>query len=231
MNIYDKLTEKSWEPAIAGSAAANQALLGPSSRFAIKKTALIIFLTIVSVVFLLFFITFITHSQYPGFQALAGEPWKPFSNPSRLWLNTVLLGVSSLTLHFSLITARRGRANATLIAMLLAALFAVLFVLAQLWLWRQLNAMGYSLTSNPANSYFYMLTAIHAVHLLVGLTILLRVGFLLSRGAALFRVRANLALCTIYWHYLLALWLVLFVLLASSPETYNTIAALCGLQG
>lgn len=231
MNIYEKLTEKSWEPAVAGSAAANQALLAPVSRYAIQKTALIIFLTIVSVVFLLFFITFITHSQYPGFQALAGEPWKPFSNPSRLWVNTVLLGMSSLTLHIGLINARRGRMNATLIAMLLSALFAVQFVLAQLWLWRQLDAMGYSLVSNPANSYFYMLTAIHGVHLLVGLGILLRVSFLLVRGAALFRVRENLALCTIYWHYLLALWLVLFALMASSPETFNTIAALCGLQG
>lgn len=231
MKLFDQLTEKSWEPALAGNVVVNAAMAGPSSRLAMQKTALVVFLAVVSVLFLLLIITFITHSQFPGFQALAGEPWKPFNNPSQLWLNTALLGASSLAIHFALISVRRGLPNFAMAAMLAAAFFAVQFVLAQLWLWRQLDAMGYSLVSNPANSYFYMLTAMHGLHLLVGLVVLLRAILQFWRSAALEGTRASLELCTTYWHYLLALWVVLFALLVSSPETYNTIAAICGLQG
>lgn len=231
MNIFEKLADKSWEPVAAGSAQAQAAMMGPSSRLAIQKTALWVFIAIVSVVFLLFFITFITHTQYPGFQALAGQPWSPLANTTPLWMNTLLLTTSSFAIHLALIAARRNLPNAAIVAMLVAALFAVQFMLAQLWLWRQLNGMGYSLTSNPANSYFYMLTAIHGLHLLGGLAVLLRTGLLFLRGVTLASVQASLELCTIYWHYLLALWLVLFALLASSPETYNAIAAMCGLGG
>jgi len=41
---------------------------------------------------------------------------------------------------------------------------------------------------------------------------------------------ASVELCAIYWHYLLGLWLVLFALLTSTPETYQAIAAFCGLR-
>jgi cytochrome c oxidase subunit 3 len=231
MNIFEKLTDKSWEPVATGSARAKAAMVGPSSRLAMQKTALWIFIAIVSVLFILFFITFITHSQYPGFQALAGSPWAPLTNTAQLWLNTVLLAASSLAIHLALIASRRNLPNATIVAMLVAAFFAIQFVLAQLWLWRQLSGMGYSLTSNPANSYFYMLTAIHGFHLLGGLVVLLRASVLFWHGVATERIRASLELCTTYWHYLFALWVVLFALLASSPETYKTIAAICGLGG
>jgi cytochrome c oxidase subunit 3 len=206
-------------------------MMGPSSRLAMQKTALRIFIAIVSVLFLLFFITFITHSQYPGFQALAGEPWAPLANTTRLWINTALLAASSVAIHLARGSARRGLSNATLIAMLAAAFLAFQFMLAQLWLWRQVSAMGYSLTGNPANSYFYMLTAIHGLHLLGGLVVVLRACLLFWRDTAPDAIRASLELCTLYWHYLLVLWVVLFALLASSPETYNTIAAICGLGG
>jgi cytochrome c oxidase subunit 3 len=41
---------------------------------------------------------------------------------------------------------------------------------------------------------------------------------------------ASVELCAIYWHYLLALWLLLFALLTSTPQTYEAIAAFCGLR-
>ena len=48
-------------------------------------------MAIVSVLFFLFIITFLSRSQYPDFEALAGAPWQPFTDPSRLWFNTALL--------------------------------------------------------------------------------------------------------------------------------------------
>ncbi len=227
MNIFQKLTEKPWEPSSDAMAAA--VATGPTSQIDARKLMLNIFLAIVSVLFLLIFATFITHSQYPGFESLAGEPWKPFADTTNLWLNTLWLTLSSVAMHTGLVKARRGISGHALIAMVLAIFFAVQFVLAQLWLWRDLSGMGYTLPSNPANSYFYLMTGVHALHLIGGLVVVLRSTFLLWRGGALERIQNSLKLCATYWHYLLGLWLVLFFLLTRSPETYRAIAIACGL--
>ncbi|WP_111641778.1 cytochrome c oxidase subunit 3 [Marinimicrobium alkaliphilum] len=225
MSLIAKLTEKSWEPAHTGVMHA-----GPGQPQTSKKIALGIFMVIISVLFTLFFLTFITHSQYPGFQALAAEPWSPFYNTGRLWMNTALLVGASVAIHAALISARRGAQGPTLIALVITLFFSAQFVIAQIWLWRHLTGMGYGFTTNPANSYFYLLSAIHALHLLGGVAVLVRATWLNWQGTALARSAQSIKLCASYWHYLLALWLVLFALMTASPETYNTIAALCGLE-
>lgn len=229
MSFLDALTEKSWDPASAAAASARAT--GPSSPYVARKLALYIFMVVISAAFMLFLVTYITHSQYQGFRPLAGEPWMPLTDASRLWFNTALLVVSSISIHGALIASRRGNPDATAIAMLVAGFFAVQFVLAQLWLWREMTGLGYTFATNPANSYFYLLTAAHGLHLLGGLFVLFAALALLWQGAALERIRDRLALTTRYWHYLLGLWLVLFAMLASPPEIYDAIAAACGLDG
>lgn len=226
MNIFQHLSEKSW---LDNPAAADASTQVAYDHAVAQRIALRFFIAIVSVLFFLFFITYISHSQYPDFEALAGEPWKPFANKSSLWFNTVLLAASSIAMHIGLKSAQAQKLNATFLAMLAAAFFALLFILAQFWLWRQLTAMGYHLTGNAANSYFYLLTATHGLHLLGGVVVLMRSIMIFWQRVDLERTRNRIALCTTYWHYLLILWLILFALLSSSPETYKTIAAICGL--
>ncbi|WLD58181.1 cytochrome c oxidase subunit 3 [Salinispirillum sp. LH 10-3-1] len=227
MNPFRKIMEKPWDPSAEESAMA--LAIGPGTQYAGQRLMLHIFLVIVSVVFLLMFATFITHSQFPGFQPLAGEPWSPFANTTALWLNTLWLALSSLAMHVALIRLRHDAATQALWAMLLAAFLAAAFVLAQFSLWRTVSGMGYALHGNPANSYFYLLTAVHALHLLGGLFVLVRAIWLLWRGAETARMQTSLSLSTTYWHYLLVLWALVFFLLTRSPETYRAIAVFCGL--
>ena len=84
------------------------------------------------------------------------------------------------------------------------------------WEWQQLNAAGLYVTSNPANAFFYVLTAIHGVHLLGGLWVWGRTTGRVLTGADVERVRMSVELCTVYWHYLLLVWIVLFALLLST---------------
>ena len=229
MSILDTLREKSWEPDTAQATAA--AMAAPPARLDTQKLTLNIFLAVISVTFLLFMVTFISHTQYAGFQPLAGEPWKPLADTAQLWFNTALLALSSASLHGALISARRGNVTVMAVALMGAAFLAAHFVLAQLWLWREMSGLGYTFTGNPANSYFYLLTAAHGIHLLGGLVVLARAMVLLWRGATSERIIPVLTLTTRYWHYLFGLWAVLFALLASPPEVYDTIAAMCGLDG
>ena len=162
------------------------------------------------------------------FEALAGQPWQPFTDPSRLWFNTALLACASLAIQWGLGGTRTGKLNVTVAGISAAVFFTVLFLVAQFDLWLHLQSMGFYMAGNPANSYFYLLTAIHGLHLIGGLVVLSNVVFRVWYDSDTASLSAPLQLCTTYWHFLLGVWLVLFALLTSRPETINALAALCG---
>ena len=91
-----------------------------------------------------------------------------------------------------------------------------MFIAGQLIAWQQLVGSGYFLAANPANAFFYVLTALHGVHLLGGLVAWGRTAQKVWRGSDMQAVRLSVELCAIYWHFLLILWLVLFYLLLST---------------
>jgi cytochrome c oxidase subunit III len=223
MNPFKVLAEKPWLPQAA--AAAQVYDIDPNAD---ARVALRFFIAVVCVLFFLFTITFLARSQYPDFQALASQPWQPFSDTSRLWFNTALLALSSLALQLSGAAATAGKLNRTIIGVSAASFFAVLFILAQLDLWQQFQSMGFYVSSNPANSYFYLFTAVHGLHLIGGLIALGNVALRLWSDSESVAIGGSLKLCSTYWHFLLAIWLLLFALLTSSPETINALAAMCG---
>ena len=93
----------------------------------------------------------------------------------------------------------------------------ILFLAGQFWAWRQLDAAGYYVTANPANAFFYLLTALHGLHLLGGLWVWGTTAVRDAGAAPRFsELRLSVELCTTYWHFLLLVWLILFGLLLST---------------
>ena len=223
MKVLKTLGTKSWLPETGGAAA----LHAPDTQAA-SRIALRFILAVVGVLFFLFIITFLSRSQYPDFEALAGAPWQPFTDPTRLWFNTALLALGSAAMQLGLGGARRGRLNLAVAGISGAVFFTVAFLVAQFDLWLHLQAMGFYVNSNPANSYFYLLTAVHGLHLMGGLIVLANVVFRVWYDNKPESLAAPLRLCTTYWHFLFGVWLVLFALLTGSPATINALAALCG---
>ena len=85
-------------------------------------------------------------------------------------------GLASLAMQFGL--ARRSALNRSIAYRHQRGRFlSVLFLVAQLDLWQHLQAMGFYVNTNPANSYFYVLTALHGLHLMGGLIVLANVAF------------------------------------------------------
>ena len=226
MKLFATLREKPWihDPQLA-AAGPELTLRDPQAA---ARVALRFFLAVVGVLFFLFIITFLSRSQYPDFQALAGSPWQPFSDPSRLWFNTGVLALASIAMQLGLVAARSGRVNAAVIGVSAAVFFTIGFLVAQYELWQQLRSMGFYMSGNPANSYFYLLTAVHGLHIVGGLLVLSHVVFRVWYEADPAALAGPLQLCAHYWHFLFGIWLVLFALLASKPETINALAALCG---
>jgi cytochrome c oxidase subunit 3 len=206
-----RLTSKPWlETGVAGEVADTGASHWPTA-----KIGLVVFLAVVTSLFALFF------SAY-SMRASLGD-WRPLPVPRLLWLNTGILAFSSIALEYARSAARRG-AQADLQAGLLAGgVSAMAFIAGQLLAWQQLNEAGYFLATNPANTFFYLLTAVHAVHLIGGLVALGRAAVRVrGRAVAGDDMQLSIDLCAIYWHFLLLVWLVMFALLLT--ETNTTLA-------
>lgn len=200
MSIFGALAGKPWLESGSGEFPAPGRLRIPTGRL-----GLIIFLVVVSV---LFFLLSAAYIMRMGF----GD-WVPLEEPPILWANTLALVLSSAAFQWSSVSVRRGRTGSTRKGLLIGGLFAVLFLAGQLAAWRQLVDLGYYVASNPANTFFYLLSALHGVHLLGGLVAWGRTAAKLRHIGPITELRPAVELCALYWHFLLILWLVLFGLL------------------
>jgi Heme/copper-type cytochrome/quinol oxidase, subunit 3 len=164
-----------------------------------------VFLAVVSSLFALFISAYLMRMQVAD--------WAQMPAPKLLWFNTGILILSSIALQYAQTSARSGRMEGVGDGLIIGGLFAATFLVGQLWAWQQLNAAGYFLADNPANSFFYLFTGLHGLHLLGGLVALGMTINKLWRGVEGNQVRLSVQLCAVYWHFLLALWLILFTLL------------------
>jgi cytochrome c oxidase subunit 3 len=176
------------------------------------KIGLGVFLAVVGCLFALFTSAYLMR--------MAVSDWQPLPLPRQLWLNTGVLVLSSIALQCASVAARRGQIDTVRLGLATAGLTALAFLIGQLMAWRQLTADGYFLTSNPANSFFYLITGMHGLHILGGLVGLGRTTMGAWKGARPERLRLGVELCAMYWHFLLFVWLAVFALLAGWAATY-----------
>jgi cytochrome c oxidase subunit 3 len=142
--------------------------------------------------------------------------WRHFTLPSILYLNTIVLLASSVTLEIgrrsvaAFMGSLRGSASEAARWLYITLALGLLFVSGQYLAWRQLNAQGLYLATNPSSSFFYVFTAAHALHVLGGLGGLARVIRKLDRRTLR---RSTLDATSRYWHFMDVLWIYLLLLL------------------
>src|ERR687891_333806 len=164
-----------------------------------------VFLAVVTVLFSLLVVAYADR--------MVAADWRSLPVPWLLWLNTVMLILSSVALQWAWGGARWGQIDVVWAGLLAGGGFAIAFLVGQLLAWQQLAAAGYFAATNPAVAFFYLITALHGLHLLGGLLAWGRTTVKVWRGFEVGRVRLSVELCTVYWHFLLLIWLVLFGLL------------------
>jgi len=172
------------------------------------KIGLLSFIAVVTSLFALFLSAYMMRMRL-------GD-WRPLDEPDLLWLNTAVLVLASVAFQLTRGAARRGQPVTVKVGLLVGGACTTLFLFGQLMAWQQLNASGFFMTGNPANSFFYLLTALHGLHLLGGLWVWGRTTLRILTGADAESVRLSVELCTVYWHYLLLVWIGLFALLLST---------------
>jgi cytochrome c oxidase subunit III len=142
--------------------------------------------------------------------------WQSFTLPSILYLNTLLLIASSITLEVArrrvttFMGGLRSQVEDPARWLYITLFLGLLFVAGQYIAWSQLRAEGLYLATNPSSSFFYLLTVTHALHVLGGLGGLIYVIVKLDKSV----LRQNQLIATArYWHFMGALWVYLLLLL------------------
>lgn len=142
--------------------------------------------------------------------------WVPLREPQLLWVNTVMLALASVAFQWTRNGAVSGGTQRLKPGLLVSGVLTFAFLAGQFTAWRMLAASGQYASSNPANAFFYLMTVAHALHILGGLYVWARATLHVVRGSHLDSVRESVVLCTVYWHFLLIVWLVMFGLLLST---------------
>ena len=202
MSIFRQLTDKPW---VTAQRKVDDRHDGSEFSLPTATLGLRVLLAVVTVLFSLLVVAY-------G-DRLAVADWRPLPEPWLLWLNTVFLILSSVALQWACVGASWHRMDAMKAGLLGGGVFAFAFLAGQVLAWQQLVALGYFAKTNPANAFFYLITGLHGLHLLGGLVAWGWTSAKVWRGFDIARVRLSVELCTVYWHFLLVVWLVLFALL------------------
>lgn len=143
----------------------------------------------------------------------AGADWGHVTLPAVLYLNTFVLLASTITFEIARRRARlRNNFSSVAVVLYVTLALGLLFVAGQFYAWNTLADRGVYLATHPSSSTFYLLTAIHALHLTGGVLVL---AYLVSRmdSMTVKKFRACLSAASLYWHFMTALWLYILVVL------------------
>ena len=203
MSIFSTLSQKPW---MADQAAIDNNHIGQAVSIPLPRVALYVLMAVIGVLFSLFSVAYIGRMAY-------GD-WRTLPEPTLLWLNTATIMLSSISFHQATKNAKENQIKRSREYLLLSGVLTFGFIVGQLFVWRELVSFGYFASTNPSYAFFYLLTALHILHLAGGLiawTVVTIKSFIPQKETSDFALKVNL--CAVYWHFLLIVWALLFIML------------------
>ncbi|MBS1855229.1 MAG: cytochrome c oxidase subunit 3 [Acidobacteria bacterium] len=141
-----------------------------------------------------------------------GDDWVSLHKPPVLWVNTVILLLSSIALESARRALRNRNRDRFTSRWTAGTVLGLLFLGGQAFAWLQLRSAHVYAATNPSAAFFYIITASHAIHLIGGMVALTYVdvqAFRLRLGPA---KRTAIDVSTVFWHFLDVLWLFLMLI-------------------
>lgn len=179
-----------------------------------RRIGLWVFMLVVTTLFGLFGVAYMMRAAYEDWRPIAYVPWQ-------LYCSTGLLVLCSLAWELARRHVDAGRRESARSTSIGALLLSAMFVLSQLYAWQSMNAADYRVAANPANSFFFLITGLHAAHVL---------GGMVAGAFAVRRAGEAIGLCARYWHFLFVLWLAVFGLIyLVTPEFVRAFCTTIGI--
>ena len=143
--------------------------------------------------------------------------WKPFNLPFQVWVSTALIIVSSIDYELAKNSLFKDNQKKAQKWFLITAVVGMIFIASQFLVWLNLANQGYYASGNSYAGLFYILTAVHAVHVIGGIIslgwIVLKTQIATSDEVELVKRQWFARIVGWYWHFMGVLWLILLLLL------------------
>lgn len=143
--------------------------------------------------------------------------WKPFALPVQVWVSTALIVASSVCYQLAQTKLNKNLQEQAKKWLLATTVLGGMFISSQILAWLQLVRLGVYMQSNPYAGFFYILTAVHALHVFGGVCalgyIVLRVWHETRSEEEMLRRQTTATVVGWYWHLMDGLWIVLLLLL------------------
>ncbi len=139
--------------------------------------------------------------------------WLEFTIPAIFTYSTIVLVVSSITMHWAYLEAKKNNFARLKTAVGITFVLGLLFLGMQIAGWGRLVEMNVYFVGNLAGSFFYVFTFLHVVHLVFGLIALLNTLSAATKMKVHSKRLRRIEICATIWHFLDILWIYLFVFL------------------
>lgn len=139
--------------------------------------------------------------------------WLEFDLPQIFWYSSGIIVLSSLTFHWAYVSAKKDELGAVKIGMIITSILGIAFLVSQWYSWVALVDRDVYFVGNPAGSFLYVFTGLHAIHLISGVIFLIIVLISSFNYKVHSKNMVSLEMCMTYWHFLGGLWLYLFMFL------------------
>src|SRR5579884_681075 len=146
-----------------------------------------------------FFIRVVTHDPWPAHGNTIPE--------ATTGVNTAILFSSSLTIHWALVSVRKGNRFGLKAGMVATFLLGLTFLTLQV---NEYVHLGFAPHDSAQATIFYSLTGLHGAHVVVGLGALLMVTVRSFRGHYTAEHHQGMEVPGIYWHFVDLMWLVVY---------------------
>lgn len=139
--------------------------------------------------------------------------WMAFELPFELWVTTGVILLSSVTMHWGYLSAKKDDLNKVKLAVGITTFLGVAFLVGQFYVWGVLVDSSIFFVGNPSGSFLYVLSGLHGLHLVSGVIFLIIVLISTLKYKVHSKNLVQLQMCATYWHFLDVLWVYLFVFL------------------
>ena len=139
--------------------------------------------------------------------------WLYFDLPNLFYTTSFVIILSSISMQLAYWAAKKDNPERVKLFITITAILGAIFCVGQVLAWGDLVNDSVYLVGNPSGSFLYVLTGLHALHLISAIIFLLIVLIATFRNRVHSQNLAQIEMCTTYWHFLGGLWLYLFVFL------------------
>ena len=206
LNIFKLLSEKPWEES---QKVIDDKHDGKTLALSREKLGVRTIMVVSTVIFSLFIVSYSDR--------MLVHDWRSLSEPWLLWINTIILIFTSFVFHKAKILSDKSELEKAKNYLLLVGFLTFAFITGQLLVWQHYVNLGHYASTNPANAFFYLFTALHGLHVLGGLFFWGRATTkLFTKNFNVLKIKQAIELCAIYWHFLLIVWFILFGLMIAT---------------